>query len=198
MFIKREFNKGLKWQNFAIVPFVFVLSCLSISVSAVDLGMQVHKTSDATGYSFVLSDSFIQQGKLRWGVAYTTLNEVEATWNNNTTSFDTSTVDIFAAYRFKPKTYGAFLKSFSWELQAGASVSVTDNKFTFDDFPDQEIVFSETGDVNFMAAVVGQFKLSKKAYLDFGYKAYPSFSEFGSQQSVFIGFHYRFGRQSGY
>lgn len=187
-----------KWQILAAFS-LFICSFLFSSLAfAVDVGAQLHKTSDGVGYSIVASDSFVKAGNARWGVALTTLNDVEANWNNLTTSFNTTTLDVFTAYRFKPRTYKAFWKPFSWELQAGASISLTENKFTFDSFPDQQIVFSEQGDINFMAAAVAQYKVSKKTDVQLGYKIYPSFSEFGSQSSIFLGFTYRFGARYDY
>lgn len=196
---KKVQNKIKKtWQVFAALS-VFICSfILSPSVFAIDVGAQLHKTSDGIGYSIVASDSFVKAGNARWGVALTTMNDLEADWNDLTTSFNTSTFDVFTAYRFKPRTYNSFWKPFSWELQAGASISLTENKFTFDSFPDQQIVFSEQGDINFMAAAVAQYKISKKTNVQLGYKIYPSFSEFGSQSSIFFGFSYRFGASYDY
>lgn len=187
-----------KWQNFAALSLSLFCLIFSLSTAAVDIGGQLHKTSDGIGYSIVASDSFVKAGNARWGVALTTMNDIEANWNDLSTSFNTSTFDIYTAYRFKPRTYHSFWKPFSWELQAGASISLTENKFTFESFPDQQIVFSEKGDLNFMAAAVAQYKISKKTDVQLGYKIYPSFSEFGSQSSIFLGFTYRFGANYDY
>lgn len=178
----------------------FIISFCFITAHAGEVALQVHKGAEkeSLGYSFVYSDNIASFRSFRWGMGYSYLDEIKAEWNNEETFFNNDTLDVFAAYRHYPQTYNAFFRSFSFELQAGASVSFTENKFVFENFPDQEVVFSEKNDINFMTAFIAQYQLSKQTQVQLGYKYYPDFSDFGSQRSIFLGFTYQFGRRLGY
>lgn len=178
----------------------FIISFCSITAHAGEVALQVHKGGEqkSVGYGVIYSDNIASLRNFRWGVGYSYLDQIKAQWNDEETLFKNNTLDAFAAYRYYPKTYNAFLRAFSFEIQAGASLSLTENKFTFENFPDQEVVFSEKNDINFMTAFVTQYQLSRQTQIQLGYKYYPDFSDFGSQRSIFIGVTYQFGRRLGY
>ena len=199
MAIYSRLFKKLQWQVVAALASFFV-TFFTLPVNAGEVSAQIHSGTEenAVGYSFVYSDNISTKRNFRWGVAYSYLDEMKAEWNGEETFFNNDTLELFAAYRHFPQTYNSFWRPFTFEVQAGASVSLTENKFIFENFPDQEIVFSEKNDINLMASFIAQYQLSKETQLQLGYKYYPDFSDFGSQSSVFIGITYQFGRKLGY
>lgn len=200
MFSRSKYFSNSHWQLFAIIILGAVSFFFLAKANAAEVAVQLHKgiEDDAKGYSFIYSDTITKREDYRWGIGYSTLDDLKATWNNLDTLFKNDTIDVFAAYRIDPKTYNAFWRPFTFEAQLGASVSLTENKFIFDDFPDQEIVFSEKGDVNLMVSLLTQYQLSKETKIQLGYKYYPDFSEFGDQSSFYLGFSYRFGKKFDY
>jgi hypothetical protein len=190
---------GHKWQIIAVF-FAFPLFFSSVT-HAVESFAQLNKGDQpgSSGYSFGLSDEITDSRNYRWGMAYTNLDELEATWNNKDVYFSTKTLDAYLAYRYFPNTYNSLLRKFSFEFQVGASVALTENKFTFEENNlDTEITFSEKGDVNGLVSFSTLFNLSKQSKVELGYKYYPSFSEFGGVGVVFLGINYQFGRKNGY
>ncbi|MGJ8694023.1 MAG: hypothetical protein ACSHW0_16265 [Thalassotalea sp.] len=175
-------------------------SLLLNKVNAGELSAQIHSGTEenAIGYSFHFSDAFFSQRNFRWGLGYSHLAELKATWNDEEQFFNNDNVDAFVAYRLFPKSYNAFWRPFNFEFKAGASISLTENKFTFEKFPDQEIVFSEKNDVNFMLGFTANYQLSRASQVQLGYRYYPKFSEFDDQGSIFIGLSYEFGRKRNY
>lgn len=190
-------------SNKAIWKKIAALSLLIFSISqlnAAEVAIQLHSGTEdnAIGHSLVYSDTFSTNRSYRWGVAYSYLNQLKATWNGQEKFFDNNNIDVYAAYRLFPKSYNSFWRPFTFEAQLGASISLTENKFIFEDFPDQEIIFSETGDINVMVNLLTQYQLTKQTKIQLGLKHYPSFSNFDSQSSIYLGISYQFGKKYGY
>ena len=189
------------WQFLAVLTVFFLLFSLTLpKVQAGEVSAQVHSGAEenAIGYSFIFTDTFTTNRNYRWGIGYSYLDELKATWRGEEEFFNNDNIDAFVAYRFYPRSYNSFWRAVNFEFQLGASISLTENKFVFEKFPDQEVVFSEKNDVNFMLAAVAQYQLSKETQLQVGYKYYPEFSEFDDQGSIFVGFTYQFGRKFSY
>jgi hypothetical protein len=188
------------WQKFAIVNVIIFSLFGFFRANAAEVSIQLHSGTEenAIGHSLIYSDTFTTNRIYRWGVAYSYINQLKATWNGQQTFFDNNNIDIYAGYRFFPKSYNSFWRPFSFEAQVGASVSLTENKFTFEEYPDQEIVFSEKHDINFMVNLLTQYQLTKQTKIQLGFKHYPSFSNFDSQSSIYLGLSYQFGKKYGY
>ena len=85
------------------------------------------------------------------------------------------------------------------EFQLGAAVNLSEHKFIFrPNFDRDDIYFAEQGDINPVLAISLQKNFTKKTAINIGIRHYPSYSDFGSISSIFIGFNYLFGRQLGY
>lgn len=183
-----------------LVISILAFALFTAEVRASEVSVQLHSGTEenGVGYSFSFSNNISTNKNWRWGIGYSNLDELKAKWNGQETSFDNSNADIFIAYRHFPRSYNQFLRPFNFEVQAGTSFSLTENKFTFDQFPDQEVVFSEKGDVNFYVSFAAQYQVSKEAQLQLGYKFYPEYSEFDDQGSIFFGISYQFGRKLNY
>lgn len=200
MNLKQKTKRVKQGQIIAVVSF-FILFVVSMAKGYADeISVQVHSGSEdnALGYSFIYSDNISTNRNLRWGIGYSYLDELKATWNDQETFFNNSNLDFYVASRHFPRSYNSFWRPFNFEFQAGASISLTENKFIFENFPDQEVSFSERGDVNFYVSAAAQYQLTKDFQLQLGYKYYPKFSEFDDQGSVFFGLSYRFGRRFQY
>lgn len=173
---------------------------MPLSSFAIETNIQAHKTSDSGGYGFTLgvANNITKDDSFNWLAAYNRIDNVAITWNDKDIDFSLDTIDLMLSYRYQAKTYNRFLNKLSYELQAGASVVLTENKFIFPDLDDEEKIFSESGDVNAVLSMLVNYKMTKASSFQIGVKYYPDFSEFGSISSAFIGFKYKFGRTNGY
>lgn len=186
------------WQHFAVVLFS-TLMFVTLSAQSGEYNAQVYYgANNAKGYSFQYSDNLAKKMNLRWGAAISSIDDIELERSNEVIAFNTNTLDFHLGYRYFPSNYQAFWRRFNIELQAGASFSLTENKYTFQNFPNQEVVLSKQGDINLFFATHLQFQVSNKMQLQLGYKAYPSFSEFGNVNLVTFGLTYQLGRNLRY
>jgi len=179
--------------------FSLALMLTSYQTSALETNLQLHKAdqSGAFGYSLGVGDSFFKQKAFNWAVSYNRLADVNIFWNNEEINFDIDTLDASLTYRYSPKSYNSFIKSLTFELHAGAGVTLTENKFTWPEL-DQEKYFSEQGDINPVVGFTIYKKFAKQFSLNLGVKHYPSYSEFGDVSSLFLGITYTIGRQLAY
>ena len=190
----------LKLRNlFAASSVLISASFLTCNASAIEVSGNFHKgdESKTTGFSFVLADKFSKGGNLYWSVAYNSLDKVKVEWNNDELFFKVDTIDALVSYRHKIQSYNAFFKNLTIEYQVGASIALTENKFTWPETPglEEEVrYFSEDNDVNAVIGVGARYKLDRNTSINFGVKYQPSFSEFGDISSAYIGLTYRFGR----
>lgn len=173
------------------------LSCAN--VMALDTSFSLHKgdESKTKGISVGLADQFSKGSPWYWSLAYSTLDDVQVKWNNDELYFKNDTVDALISYRQKLKSYNEFFKKVTIEYQFGASVALTENKFFWQDL-NEEKYFSEKNDINAIVAISAHYNFNKKTAVTLGIKHQPSFSEFGSISSVFLGINYKFGKAVGY
>lgn len=184
-----------------------VLFMVHVNSYAIETSVQVHKVdqSGAYGVSLGLGDNFFNQREYNWAVSYNHFEDIKVNnlddqslvWDDSDNNFPLDTLDLMLSYRYYPKSYNNFVKSLIVEFQAGAGVTLTENKFTFPSNP-TEVVFSEQGDVNFALGLIVHKKLTKEVSMQVGVKHYPDYSEFGGVSSIFFGFTYQFGKQQGY
>lgn len=193
------FNLMNNKKTSAIVGvFIFVFS---FNASALEGSVELHKPIDEGTYGFSLgiTDSFFKQKAFNWKVSYNQFDDVNAQWNGKDYDMSLKTTDLLLTYRYFPKSYNKFLNKLTFEVQAGAAVSLTDSLLIF---PEEEglddIVLSEAGDVTGVAALLVYYKMTKSTSFHIGVKHYPSYSEYGDVSSVFLGFDYHFGRQINY
>lgn len=166
---------------------------------AIESSIQLHKGDQSGAYGFTLgvSDNFFKQKELNWAVSYNRLEDISVTWNNDEIDFSLDTIDLMLSYRFSPKSYYKFVKSLTFEFQAGVGIALTENKFLWPEL-NEEKFFSEQGDVNGSVAFLIHKKLNKEMSMHLGLKHYPSYSSFGDISSIFLGFSYQFGKKTGY
>ena len=174
-------------------------SLFTSNVSAIEVAGNFHKgdESKTKGFSFVMADKFTKGGSFYWSVAYNSLDKVKVEWNNDELFFKIDTIDALLSYRHKVQSYNAFFKNLTFEYQLGASMALTENKFTWPETPglEEEIrYFSEENDINAVVAIGAHYKLDRNTSINFGVKYQPNFSEFGDVTSVYVGLSYRFGR----
>ncbi len=177
-----------------------LLSCsFSLSLYALEVGAAIHKgdESKTTGFNLSISDNFSRKHNLYWTLAYNNLDDIKVNWNQRELFFSVDTLEALVSYQQKLKTYDSFLKNIVFEYQAGLSVALTENKFIWEEL-DQERLFSEKGDINAVLAFSTLYNINKNSVVKLGVKYQPSFSEFGSVSSIYLGFTYKFGRQIGY
>jgi long-subunit fatty acid transport protein len=189
-----------KLRNLFAASSVLISTCLLTgNASAIEVSGNFHKgeESETKGFSFALADKFTKGGNLYWSVSYNSLDKVKVEWNNDELFFKVDTLDALVSYRHKIQSYNAFFKNLTMEYQVGASMSLTENKFTWPETPglEEEVrYFSEDNDVNAVIALGARYKLDRNTSINFGVKYQPSFSEFGDISSAYIGLTYRFGR----
>jgi hypothetical protein len=166
---------------------------------AIEPSVQLHKVdqSGAYGISFGIGDNFFNQQAYNWSVSYNRLQDINVTWNEDDINFSLDTIDLMLSYRYFPKTYNKFLKTLTFEFQAGLAVTLTENKFIWPDL-NEEKYFSEQGDVNAVVQFSVHKSLTKEVSMQIGVKHYPNYSEFNDISSIFLGFSYRFGHKAGY
>ena len=188
-----------KIKRIAVITALFTSLSFSINTHAIEAGIALHKGSESktTGFNLSVSDNFSKKHNLYWTVAYNKLNDIKVDWNKRELFFSVDTVEALVSYQQKLRTYDSFLKNISFEYQAGLSVALTENKFTWEAL-DQERYFSEQGDINAVLAFATLYNINKNSVVKLGIKYQPSFSDFGSVSSLYLGFTYKFGRQIGY
>jgi hypothetical protein len=185
------------------------LVILTTSTHAIESSIQLHKVDQdkSFGYSLSIGDEFFNQKAFNWQVSYNRLENVAIadldktsdTWDEAGFDFSIQTIELSLGYRYYPRSYDKFISSLMFEFQAGAAVNLSEHKLVFrPDFDRDDIFFAEQGDINPVLSVLMQKSFTKNSAIHFGLKHYPSYSDFGSLSTVFIGFNYRFGRQIGY
>jgi hypothetical protein len=199
-----QVDKNVTHKKFKSMRQIFATSLISLGLftfnaSAIEIAGNFHKGSEAKtkGFNFVLADTFTKGGNLYWSVAYSSLDKVKVEWNNTDLFFKIDTFDALVSYRHKIQSYNSFFKNLTIEYQLGASMALTENKFTWPETPglEEEIrYFSEKSDINTIVGIAAQYKLDRNTSINFGVKYQPSFSEFGAVSSVYVGLNYRFGR----
>lgn len=197
-----------KLSYIAQVLCVFIVMLASKS-HALESSVQLHKVDQdkSYGYSLSIGDEFFNQKAFNWQVSYNRfekvkindLDETSEVWDKAGFDFTLQTVDLSLGYRYYPKSYDKFISSLMLEFQLGASINLSENKLIPDpDLKLDDVYFAEQGDINPVMSISLQKSFSKNSAMHIGFKHYPSYSDFGSISTVFIGFNYRFGRQIGY
>ena len=175
---------------------------------ALESSVQLHKVDQdkSFGLSLSIGDEFFNQKAFNWQVSYNRLenvaivdlDETSEEWANAGLDFAIQTVDLSLGYRYYPRSYDKFIKTLMFEVQLGASVNLSEHKFIFKTIERDDLVFAKQGDINPVISFSVQKSFTKNSAMHIGFKHYPSFSDFGSISTVFVGFNYRFGRQVGY
>ena len=175
---------------------------------ALDSSVQLHKVDQdkSFGYSLSIGDEFFKQKAFNWQVRYnrfenveiSDLDKISVVWDSAGFDFTIQTIDLSLGYRYYPRSYDKFIKTLMVEFQLGASVNLSEHKLIPLDPNADERHFAEQGDINPVLSISLQKSFTKNSAMHIGFKHYPSFSDFGSISTLFIGFNYRFGRQIGY
>jgi len=186
-------------KKIAVILSILASASFSVNLYALELGAAIHKgdESKTTGYNLSISDDFSRKYNLHWILAYNNLDDIKVSWNEQDLFFSVDTVEALVSYQQKLRTYNSFLKDITFEYQAGLSVALTENKFTWDALGEERF-FSEKGDVNAVVAFSTLYNINKNSLVELGVKYQPSFSEFGSVSSIYLGFTYKFGSQVSY
>jgi len=170
--------------------------------SEVGIGLLKGDESKTQGVSLSFADQFSRGSQFYWELSYNKLNDVKVDWNNSTQYFTVDTIEAMVSYRQRIKSYNAFTKNLTLEYQAGVSVALTENKFFWPKgekiTSDETKYFSESGDVNGVVGFAVHYKLGKNTAMKLGIKHIPSFSGFGSNSTVHLGFIYKFGTRYSY
>lgn len=183
----------------AVIATVLASYGFSANLFALELGAAIHKADESktTGFNVSIADVFSRKHNLYWAVAYNNLDDIKVSWNKKALLFSIDTVEALVSYQHQLQSYDSFLKKIVFEYQAGLSFALTENKFIWQGL-EQERFVSEKGDVNAVLAFATLYNMSKNSVIKLGIKHQPSFSEFGSISSIYLGFTYKFGRQIGY
>ena len=198
-------------KNFQYIAQVLCLSLIMMhgSTFALESSVQLHSVDQDKSYGFSLSmgDEFFKQKAFNWQVSYNRLENVASSdldetsdvWDKAGFDFAIQTIDLSLGYRYYPKSYDKFISSLMVEFQLGAAVNLSEHKLVFrPDFDRDDIYFANQGDINPVLSLSLQKSFTKNSAMHIGVKHYPSYSDFGSISTIFIGFNYRFGRQIGY
>lgn len=198
-------------KNYLITIQLVCVLCFSISTKsqALESSIKLHKVDQdkSVGFSLSIGDEFFNEKAFNWQVSYNRLTEVSINdlddtseaWAQADFDFTIQTIDFSLAYRYYPKSYNKIINTLMLEFQLGAAVNLSEHKFIFrPNFDRDDIYFAEQGDINPVLAISLQKNFTKKTAINIGIRHYPSYSDFGSISSIFIGFNYRFGRQVGY
>lgn len=186
-----------------------VMVILPNSTYALESSIQLHKVdqSNSYGYSFSLGDEIFKSQAYTWqanynrfeNVSINNLDEISEEWDRADFDFTFHTIDLMLGYRFHPRSYDKFINTFMIELQLGATVNLTEHKLVFRPELDRDdIYFANQGDINPVISLLLQKSFTRNSAVHFGFKYYPDFSDFGNISTLFIGYNYRFGRQTGY
>ena len=183
---------------FAVSALIIATSLFSNSATALEISGNYHKGDEtkSTGYSFALADSFTKGGNIYWTAGYSSLDKVKVEWNNDELFFKIATIDALISYRHKIQSYNSFFKNLTIEYKVGASIALTENKFTWPETPglEEEVrYFSEESDISPVIGVGAYYKLNRNTFVNIGVKYQPNFSEFGAITSAYVGISYRFG-----
>ena len=180
--------------------FLCALSLFILNKSyALEIGGALHKGTDAgtSAISLHALNEITKGSKFKWSVSYNRLNKINVEWNNSELDFSTNTIDATILYRQKLRSYSSFFNKVSIDYQAGISFNLTDNKFYWPDL-DEEKYFSNKSDINAVIALSANYELDRTKSMYIGVKHLPSFSDFNSISTVYLGFSYKFGRKSNY
>jgi hypothetical protein len=191
------------------VQLVCILFLISTKTQAIESTIQLHKVDQdkSSGYSLSIGDEFFNQKTFNWQVSYnhfskvsiSDLDKTSEAWAQADFDFTIQTLDFSLAYRYYPESYNKFINSLMLEFQLGVAVNLSDHKFVFrPNFDRDDVYFAEQGDINPVLAITLQKSFTKNSAINFGVKHYPSYSDFASISTIFVGFNYRFGRQVGY
>jgi len=175
----------------------FFLIVPSSVASEAGLGLIKGDESKTQGFSFSFGDQIARGSQFHWELSYNKLNDVKVDWNSRSLYFTVDTIEALVSYRQRMRSYNTFTKNLTFEYQAGVSVALTENKFFWPEL-DETKFFSETSDVNAVVGFAVQYKLGKTTSLKLGVKHIPSFSGFGSNSTVYLGFIYKFGTRYSY
>ncbi|WP_057831506.1 hypothetical protein [Colwellia sp. TT2012] len=200
--------KNLQYIAQLLCLFMFIFHGNS---HALESSVQLHKVDQETsfGYSLAIGDEFSQQKAFNWQVSYnrlenvaiSDLDKISVKWDEANDGFTFHTIDLMLGYRYYPRSYDKFINSLMFEVRVGANVNLSDHKFVFPPKPSfarDDLYFAKQGDINPVFSISLQKSFTKNSAMHIGFKHYPSFSDFGSISTLFIGFNYRFGRQFGY
>lgn len=187
----------------------FFIVMLASKSYAIESSVQLHKVDQdkSYGYSLSVGDEFFNQKAFNWQVSYnrlenvaiSDLNKISSVWNQAGFDFTIQTIDLSLGYRYYPRSYDKFISSLMVEFQLGAAINLGEHKLVppaalkLDD-----TYFANQGDINPVMSISLQKSFTKNSAVHIGFKHYPSYSNFGSISTLFIGFNYRFGRQIGY
>jgi hypothetical protein len=191
----------------AKVFFLFIVMWASKS-HALESSVQLHKVDQdkSFGYSLSIGDEFFNQKALNWQVSYNRLenvviadlDKISDVWNGAGFDFTMQAIDLSLGYRYYPQSYDKFINTLMIEFQLGASVNLSEHKLIPQDTNADVRYFANQGDINPLLSISIQKSFTKNSAMHIGVKHYPSYSDFGSISTIFIGFNYRFGRQVGY
>lgn len=198
-------------KNFQLIVTIL---CISFAIVhgksyALESSVQLHKVDQdkSFGYSLSIGDEFFKQKAFNWQVSYnrlenvaiSDLDEISDVWDKAGFDFTIQTIDLSLGYRYYPRSYDKFISSLMVEFQLGASVNLSEHKIIPDPTLNvDDVYFAKQGDINPVLSLSIQKSFTKNSAMHIGFKHYPSFSDFGSISTIFIGFNYRFGRQIGY
>ncbi|NQY33800.1 MAG: hypothetical protein HRT37_02295 [Alteromonadaceae bacterium] len=195
VFLKVPYNV----KKLVTIIFTVFIYSFSMNSSALEVGAALHQGDKRkmTGFDFSVSEQFSRKHNIHWSLSYNSLNDVRVEWNNNSLFFSVDTVEALISRQQKLRTYNSFLKNIVFEYQAGISVGLTENKFTWTEL-NEEKFFSQKKDINAVLAFSTRYNFSKNSAVKLGIKYQPNFSEFGNIASVYLGFTYKIGKQVGY
>jgi len=165
--------------------------------SEVGVGVIKGDESKTQGFSLSFANEITRGSQFFWEISYNKLNDVKVDWNDRSLYFTVDTIEAMVSYRQRIKSYNAFTKNLTFEYQAGVSVALTENKFYWPEL-DETKFFSETSDANALLGFAIHYRLGKSAAMKLGIKHIPSFSGFGSNSTVHLGFIYKFGTKYRY
>jgi len=196
-----------KFRYCTKVFFLFIVILTSKS-HALESSVQLHKVDQdkSFGYSISIGDEFFNQKAFNWQVSYNRLenvaiadlDKISEVWNDAGFDFTMQAVDLSLGYRYYPQSYDKFINTLMVEFQLGASVNLSEHKLIPQDSSADVRYFAKQGDINPVLSISLQKSFTKNSAMHIGVKHYPSYSDFGSISTLFIGFNYRFGRQIGY
>jgi len=197
----KKFHYGTK----ILCLFIVILTGKSY---ALESSVQLHKVDQdkSFGYSVSIGDEFFNQKAFNWQVSYNRfenvaiadLDKISDVWDAAGFDFTMQAIDLTLGYRYYPQSYDKFINTLMLEFQLGASVNLSEHKLIPQD-PNADVrYFANQGDINPVLSISLQKSFTKNSAMHIGVKHYPSYSDFGSISTLFIGFNYRFGRQVGY
>jgi hypothetical protein len=197
-----------KFTHIAQILCLFIIILTGRSY-ALESSAQLHKVDQdkSFGYSLSVGDEFFNQKVFNWQVSYNRLENVAISdlddtsevWDEAGFDFTLQTLELSLGYRYYPRSYDKFISTLMVEFQLGAAVNLSDHKFIFTESVEaNDRYFAEQGDINPVMSISLQKSFTKNSAMHIGFKYYPSYSDFGSISTLYIGFNYRFGRQVGY